>query len=113
MLIKRIALLCFLLTIASIAVLDAADLVMKPPLAEFDAKALKWVRIAGPLLEQQTKLLEIKNSLIVVYDDGSEVVVAITTRERQANIGNFFGGPGYEVEISKADMRLLSAHYVR
>ena len=78
---------------------------------QFDARALKWIKIAMPLLEKNWPL-EKDDSVIEVSEEGETVYVEVTTRERTKH-PEWAGGPGYMVEISRKTRRILKDHYVR
>ncbi len=81
-------------------------------IAEFDGASLKWIRAAEP--EFQRRGLDLDKYTIIVAEQNDSVVVALKSRDSvQGARGSTGTHPGYEVEISKKDLRVVRSNYVR
>jgi hypothetical protein len=82
-------------------------------LAEFPGSSLKWVHIAEPVFQQ--KKLEIDKYTVTVVDEGGDSVTVILTELGLPDTVRGSGKkyPGYEVEISKKDGKVLDSYYSR
>ena len=83
-------------------------------MAEFPGASLKWVRIAEPEFERRK--LDLDNYTIAVIEEGDSVVVLLRSPDAvgvpgaRGSTGKF---PGFEVEISKKDRKVVRSNYVR
>src|ERR1700676_1390359 len=80
--------------------------------AQFPGSSLKWIHIAEP--EFQQKHLELDNYTVTVveHEDSMDVMLRShdSKEETRGSSGTF---PGYEVEISKKDMKVVGSNYSR
>lgn len=105
-----------MIAVASILVSSASIAQPSPPkvIAEFPGASLKWIRIAEPEFEQRK--LDLENYTIAVVEEDDSVVVllrspdAVGVSGARGSTGKF---PGYEVEISKKDKKVVRSNYVR
>ena len=80
--------------------------------AEFPGASLKWVRIAEP--EFQKRGLDLDHYIVYVGEYDKTVIVSLASPDADPNARGSSGTyPGYEVEISKSEKKILSSHYVR
>ena len=81
-------------------------------LAEFPGSSLKWIRVAEPEFEREK--LDLNKYTISVVDEGDSVAVMLRAADIPKGArGNTAGYPGYEVEISKKDLKVLQSNYTR
>jgi hypothetical protein len=81
-------------------------------IAEFPGSSLKWVRIAEPEFEREK--LDLNNYTISIIDEGDSVTVILKTPGLSEKVrGNGGKYPGYWVEISKKDSKVVRAAYTR
>lgn len=86
----------------------------KPPrlMAEFAGASLKWVHAAEPEFER--KKLDLGNYTVSIVEQDDSVIVTLTSsdapRGARGSAGKY---PGYEVEISKKDLKIVRSNYVR
>jgi hypothetical protein len=85
-----------------------------PPkvLAEFAGASLKWIRAAEPEFQQKNLDLD-KYTVSVVEQNDSVTVILRSSDSVEGARGSSGKYPGYEVEISKKDLRVLRSNYVR
>ncbi|HLZ51037.1 MAG TPA: hypothetical protein VKP61_09810 [Candidatus Acidoferrum sp.] len=82
------------------------------PLAEFPGASLKWVHAAEP--EFQLKKLDLDNYMISVVEDSDSVTVALTASDSVKGArGSTRSHPGFVVEISKKDLKVIRSNYIR
>ena len=85
-----------------------------PPrvMAEFPGASLKWVHAAEP--EFHRKKLDLDKYTVSVFEEDNSVTVSLSSLDSVPGARGSTGtSPGYEVEISKKDLRVLRANYVR
>lgn len=85
-----------------------------PPklLAKFPGAALKWVRLAEP--EFQRRNLELDKYTISVIEQEQSVIVVLTSPDAVEGARGSSGTyPGFEVEISTKDLKVVRSNYVR
>jgi hypothetical protein len=79
---------------------------------QIPGSALKWIHAAIPEFERQKLNVDRYNVEVVEEDD--TVTVMLLNFERPKGVrGNLGPLPEYEVTLSKKDMHLVGAHYVR
>jgi len=86
----------------------------KPPkvIAEFSGSSLKWIHAAEP--EFQRKNLDLDKYTVSVVEQNDSVTVALTSPDSVKGARGSTGSyPGFEVEISKKDLKILRSNYVR
>jgi hypothetical protein len=81
-------------------------------MAEFPGASLKWVRAAEPEFQQKKLDLD-KYTVLVVEREDSVTVILKSTDSVEGSRGSTGKYPGYEVEISKKDLKILRSNYVR
>jgi hypothetical protein len=81
-------------------------------LAEFPGSTLKWVYAAEDELKRKQLNLE-RYRVSVVEEDVSVTVILVALDAPRNAMGNLGKTPGYEVEISKTDLKVLKSHYIR
>jgi hypothetical protein len=85
-----------------------------PPkvMAEFAGASLKWIRAAEP--EFQRRKLDLDKYTVSVVEQKDSVTVGLRSPDAvQGAMGSSGSYPGYEVEISKKDMKVVRSNYVR
>lgn len=80
--------------------------------AELPGASLKWIRIAEVEFDRQKLNLD-KYRVSVVEEDDSVIVILTGLKEPKNVRGSVGPDPGYEVEISKKDRKVVSSSYVR
>ena len=81
-------------------------------MAEFPGASLKWVHAAEP--EFQREKLDLDKYTVSVFEEDNSVTISLSSLNSVPGARGSTGtSPGYEVEISKKDLRVLRAHYVR
>jgi len=85
-----------------------------PPrvLAEFPGTSLKWIHAAEPLLREKQFDLD-KYTISLFEQDDSVTVILKSPDEAPGGRGSTGTYPGFEVEISKKDMKVLRSNYIR
>lgn len=85
-----------------------------PPktLAEFTGASLKWVHAAEPEFQKRGLNLD-KYTIRVVDQDDSVIVMLQASDSSEGARGSSGSAPGYEVEISKKDRKVMRSNYVR
>ncbi len=82
------------------------------PVIQFPGTCLKWLHIAEPrILEEHLKL---ENYMISMIEERDHVTVVLKSLD--APLGVKGGGgthPGYEVEIRKADSKIIRSNFLR
>jgi hypothetical protein len=81
-------------------------------MAELPGKSLKWIRIAQPEFERESLEVD-KYFLTVVEEDDSVSVILTGSRISKEVRGDPGPIPGYEVEISKKDQKVIRANYIK
>lgn len=80
--------------------------------AQLPGHSLKWIEAAEP--EFRRRNLDVSNYIVSVVDRPDSVIVALSSPDQpegaRGSVGKY---PGYEVEISKKDMKILRSNYVR
>lgn len=80
--------------------------------AELPGSCLKWIHAAEP--EFQRKHLDLDNYTISVLEQEESVTVILSSVDAPEGARGSVGKhPGYEVEISKKNMKILRSNYVR
>jgi hypothetical protein len=85
-----------------------------PPkvLAEFPGATLKWIRAAEPVLQE--KKLDLDKYTVSLLEEADSVTVILKSEDSTpAGRGSTGKSPGFEVEISKKDLKVLRSNYVR
>lgn len=79
---------------------------------EFPGSCLKWIRAAEP--EFQRRHLDESNYIIYVHEKDDSVVITLGSPDAPKGVRGSVGTyPGYEVEISKKDLKILRSNYIR
>jgi hypothetical protein len=104
---KRLSLLAFAVGLVALGRAPMAQAPLKD-LAEFPGSVLKWLRTAEPILQREH--LNEDDFTVSVIDGGKSVYVSLTPVHLPEGARD---GVGYQIEISKTDLKILSAHYVR
>ena len=80
--------------------------------AELPGSTLKWIHIAEGEFDQ--KNLDLDRYRVSVVEEKNSVVVILSGLNEPKNVRGSLGPyPGYEVEISKKDRKVLRSNYVR
>jgi len=80
--------------------------------AELPGSSLKWIHIAEGEFER--KRLDLDKYRVSVVEEKDSVVVILTGLNVPKGVRGSIGPyPGYEVEISKKDMKVLRSNYTR
>jgi hypothetical protein len=85
-----------------------------PPkvVAEFSGAFLKWIHAAEP--EFQRQKLDLNKYIVSVVEQRDSVTVGLSSVDSvQGARGSTGSHPGYEVEISKKDLKVLRSNYVK
>ncbi len=85
-----------------------------PPkvMAEFTGASLKWIHAAEP--EFQRKKLDLDKYTVSVVEQNDSVTVGLRSSDvAEGARGSTGRYPGYEVEISKKDLRVVRSNYIR
>ena len=85
-----------------------------PPkvIAELAGASLKWIHAAEPEFER--KKLDLENYTVSVFEQSDSVVVILRSSDAEEGAKGSTGRhPGYEVEISKKDLKVVRSNYVR
>jgi hypothetical protein len=109
----KIILVTLLLTL-SVFKWSATMLQETPPdvTARFPGAALKWVHIAEPEFEREK--LDLSKYNVSVVDQENSVVVILRAVGLSENVMGSMGKyPGYSVEISKKDLKIIQKNYAR
>jgi hypothetical protein len=80
--------------------------------AEFSGASLKWIHVAEP--EFQRRGLDLDKYNVSVFEQSDSVIVFLRSSDAAAGaMGSTGRYPGYEVEISKKDLKVVRSNYVR
>ena len=80
--------------------------------AEFAGASLKWIHAAEP--EFQRRNLNLDNYIVSVVEESDSVTVILSSVDAKKGARGSSGSyPGFEVEISKKDLRIIRSNYVR
>jgi hypothetical protein len=85
-----------------------------PPkvLAEFPGTSLKWIHAAEPVLQE--KKIDLDKYTISLLEQADSVTVILKSGDSApGGRGSTGKDPGFEVEISKKDLKVLRSNYVR
>jgi hypothetical protein len=85
-----------------------------PPtvVAEFSGASLKWIHVAEP--EFQRQKLNLDKYIVSVVEERDSVTVDLRSYDAvRGAMGSSGSYPGFEVEISKKDMKVVRSNYVR
>jgi hypothetical protein len=81
-------------------------------LAKFTGASLKWIHAAEP--EFQRRKLELDKYIVSVVEQDASVIVLLRSQDSiEGSFGSTGKYPGYEVEISKKDLKVVRSNYVR
>jgi len=81
-------------------------------LAEFPGTSLKWIHAAEPVLQE--KKLDLDKYNITLLEQADSVTVILKSADSApGDRGSTGKNPGFEVEISKKDLKVLRSNYVR
>jgi len=81
-------------------------------IAEFSGASLKWIHIAEP--EYERKKLDLDRYIVVVSEQNDSVTVGLGSPDAVEGARGSTGKyPGYEVEISKKDLKVVRSNYIR
>ena len=80
--------------------------------AELPGASLKWIHAAEP--EFQRRNLDVDNYVVAVSEQNDSVMVTLRSTDTiESSRGSTGKHPGYEVEISKRDLKVLRSNFVR
>jgi hypothetical protein len=80
--------------------------------AEFPGTSLKWIYAAEPVLQE--KKLDLDKYTISLFEQADSVTVILKSADSEpGGRGSTGKNPGFEVEISKKDLKVLRSNYVR
>jgi hypothetical protein len=85
-----------------------------PPkvVAEFSGASLKWIHAAEPEFQQQK--LNLDKYIVSVVEEHDSVTVGLRSYDAvEGTRGSSGSYPGFEVEISKKDLKVVRSNYVR
>jgi hypothetical protein len=85
-----------------------------PPkvIAEFNGSSMKWIHAAEPEFER--KKLDLDKYTVSVVEQSDSVTVALTSSDSIKGARGSTGSyPGFVVEISKKDMKVVRSNYIR
>jgi hypothetical protein len=81
-------------------------------MAEMPGSSLKWIHIAE--VEFRREGLDLDKYRVSVIEEKNSVVVILTGLKSPKGVrGSMSPDPGYEVEISKRELKILHSNYVR
>jgi hypothetical protein len=81
-------------------------------IAEFSGSSLKWVHAAEPEFER--KKLDLDKYTVSVVEQNDSVTVALMSSDSVEGARGSTGRyPGFAVEISKKDMKVVRSNYIR
>jgi hypothetical protein len=80
--------------------------------AQFPGSSLKWIHIAEAEFQQKQLDLDNYTVTVVEHEESMDVILRShdSKEETRGSSGTF---PGYEVEISKKDMKVVGSNYSR
>ena len=81
-------------------------------MAELPGASLKWIHAAQPEFERE-KLDVNRYFITVTEEDNSMSVILNSARLSKETRGDPGPLPGFEVEISKKDMKVIRSNYIR
>jgi hypothetical protein len=81
-------------------------------MAEFPGASLKWVHVAEPEFQKRGLNLNHYTVSVVEHKDTVEVILTSFDASKQAR-GSSGTYPAFEVEIAKADDKVIRSNYVR
>jgi hypothetical protein len=80
--------------------------------AEFPGASLKWIHIAEP--EIQRRKLDLDRYNVSIIEEKDSVIVSLQSLDNpEGAMGSMGSYPGYQVEISKKDLKVVRANYIR
>lgn len=82
--------------------------------AKFPGASLKWVQVAEP--EFQKKGIKIERYMVSVFDDKETVDVVLMSLDASTDprvMGSSGTYPGFTVEISKVNDKVIQSYYIR
>jgi hypothetical protein len=110
-LMKRFALAMMMISVLGWGTLIAQSNSPKV-MAEFAGASLKWIHAAEP--EFQRRKLDLSNYTVSVIEERDSVAVVLKSLDAVKGVKGSSGSyPGYEVEISKKDLKVVRSNYVR
>ena len=81
-------------------------------MAEFAGASLKWIHAAEPEFERRK--LDLQNYTVSVFEQNDTVIVILKSSDAAKGAKGSSGRyPGYEVEVSKKDLKVVRANYLR
>jgi hypothetical protein len=81
-------------------------------IAEFRGASLKWIHIAQPEFEREK--LDLDNYTVSVVEENHSVTVVLTALDAvKGAFGSSGSHPGFEVEISKKDLKVVRSNFIR
>jgi hypothetical protein len=105
-----------LTVVGAISILGPSGLVAQSDpvkvVAEFSGASLKWIRIAEP--EFQRRKLDLDKYVVRVEERSDSVTVDLRLVDASIGAKGSSGSyPGFEVEISKKDLKAVRSNYVK
>jgi len=97
------------------SILGWAAMVQPSPIraiAEFPGSSLKWICVAAPEIERQRLNLD-KYTVVVTEERDSVTVMMEAPSTVKGARGNASAFPEYAVEVSKKDLKVVRAYYIR
>jgi hypothetical protein len=85
-----------------------------PPkvIAEFTGASLKWIHATEPEFERRK--LDVDKYTVIVVEQNDSVTVGLKSSDAAEGARGSTGRyPGYEVEISKKDVKVIRSNYIR
>src|SRR5579864_9083768 len=80
--------------------------------AEFSGASLKWIHVAEPEFHRQK--LDLDKYIVSVVEQRDSVTVGLSSVDAvQGARGRTGSHPGYEVEITKKDLKVVRSNYIR
>ncbi len=81
-------------------------------MAKFPGASLKWIRLAEPEFERHK--LDLDNYNVEVIEEIDSITVFISSTDApEGSRGSGGRYPGYQVEFSKKDKKILHSNYTR
>jgi hypothetical protein len=105
-----------IIVVATLASFCGATIPRRPAslkvVAEFPGRALKWINAAQPEFEREK--LDVSRYFVTVIEEDDSVTVILTASRPSKEVRGDPGPiPGYEVEISKKEMKVIRGNYIR
>ena len=81
-------------------------------IAEFNGASVKWIHAAEP--EFQRRHLNLDKYIVSVVEEGDSVVVTLSAPDAVKGMRGSSGSyPAFVVEVSRKDMKVVRANYIR